>query len=264
MARGISLHVGINQVDPSFPNAPTLIGCENDARAMLQVATLHGFSFSQLLLGAEATYNRVISGISGAASTLDAGDIFLFTFAGHGSGEVDRDNDELDHQDETILLFDGLLFDDVLRLEFWPQFKAGVRILMVSDSCHSGSVATIPPNGKKSLNHSVARKVSQTTRRKHIVNRREFYQGVLIPVIGPPIQASIVLLAACLDSQNAGDGNPHGLFTQALLDALQSKKANYGELVVDIVSRLLGQQTPVLSQAGQPDPIFLAQPPFTI
>src|SRR5262245_64451441 len=99
MARGISLHVGINQVDPSFPNAPTLIGCENDARAMLEVAVLHSFSLSQILLGSEATYNRVTSRISDAASTLETGDIFLFTFAGHGSGEVDRDNDELDHQD---------------------------------------------------------------------------------------------------------------------------------------------------------------------
>jgi hypothetical protein len=41
--------------------------------------------------------------------------------------------------DETWCLFDGELLDDELH-ELWARFTRGVRVLVLSDSCHSGTV----------------------------------------------------------------------------------------------------------------------------
>ena len=47
--------------------------------------------------------------------------------------------DEADKQDETWCLYDGQLIDDELYFEL-SKFAPGVRILVLSDSCHSGTV----------------------------------------------------------------------------------------------------------------------------
>ena len=52
--------------------------------------------------------------------------------------------DEADKQDETWCLYDGQLIDDELYFEL-SRFKAGVRILVLSDSCHSGTVTRGAP-----------------------------------------------------------------------------------------------------------------------
>src|SRR5205814_2346373 len=79
-----------------------------------------------------------------AAGQLTDGDIFLFTFAGHGTQRGAEDPAETDFQDETLVLFDHILIDNVLRRELWPRFAPGVRVVMVSDSCHSGTVFMLP------------------------------------------------------------------------------------------------------------------------
>ena len=51
----------------------------------------------------------------------------------------DPDNEESDRRDETWVLYDRQLLDDEL-FALWSKFKPGVRIFVLSDSCHSGSV----------------------------------------------------------------------------------------------------------------------------
>jgi metacaspase-1 len=139
MAKGISIHVGINRVDSVlFPGAPPLQGCENDAKEMFEVAQARGF-IPEKILGESAKFETVQTAILNAAQQLQEGDVFLFTFAGHGSRRSDVDNDEADFQDETILLFDRILVDDFLRRALWSRFRPGVRIVGVADSCHSGT-----------------------------------------------------------------------------------------------------------------------------
>lgn len=259
MAKGISLHVGINQVGPDFPNAAPLFGCENDAKAMHDLATLQGFYKHALLLGQDATYDRVIHEIEAAAAELVTGDFFLFTFAGHGRGIPDDPapfGDEPDHQDETILLFDRMLIDDVMGHDLWPRFKPGVRVLVVSDSCQSGGIdedavitttdvvtttevvasvsasehvivgdlAVAVTTGVQ-VSESVAapvRTVSKETTLSHLASNHEFYEherGSIPPMVGG---ASVLLLAACQDDESTPDAHPddpdpHGAFTRALL-----------------------------------------------
>ena len=146
-ARGRSLHIGLNRVDPNaypFP-VPDLRGCENDARDMLAVASARGFTGS-MLLSPQATSAAVTEAIKLAAEELRSGDFFLLTYSGHGGQLRDLGGEEEDQLDETWVLYDRQLLDDELYA-LWGYFRAGVRILVLSDSCHSGTVSREFPGG---------------------------------------------------------------------------------------------------------------------
>ena len=70
MAQGISLHVGLNSVDPNHYAgwSGPLVACEKDARDMKGIADHRGFA-SSLLLTAAAMRGAVIDGIKQAAAT---------------------------------------------------------------------------------------------------------------------------------------------------------------------------------------------------
>lgn len=286
MATGLSLHVGVNQADNSiFPTVSGLMGPEKDAVDMGNLATSRGFT-AEVLKGAQATYYAVVGKLQSAAQALYAGDIFLFTFAGHGSAhtDVDGDGEESDNLDEAMLLFDRMMFDDDLRLNIWPSFRSGVRILMVADSCHSGTVmakivrSTLTEKCPGDVTSSIAletsfiktkrvqrRKISKDTRQEHLAMFRHFYEAITVPLLAPPISASVLLLAACGDLQTAADG-PNGAFTAALLNVIQNGgPTDYKDLINKIAVELASiSQIPVLTPGDPPDPAFISQAPFTI
>ena len=84
---------------------------------------------------------KILITIERCAGKLEKGNIFLLTYSGHGSRIQFPDTTEPDRFDETWCLFDREFFDDEI-LELLSCFKEGVRILFISDSCHSGTIAT--------------------------------------------------------------------------------------------------------------------------
>jgi peptidoglycan hydrolase-like protein with peptidoglycan-binding domain len=140
MATGRSIHIGLNHVDPSCYNGwdGALSGCINDARDMKAIADGLGYQ-SMMLTDSAATSDNVVAEIGQAASSLGNGDILLLTYSGHGGQVDDVNGDEPDALDETWVLWDRQLIDDELY-SLWSQFAPGVRIAMLSDSCHSGTV----------------------------------------------------------------------------------------------------------------------------
>jgi hypothetical protein len=142
MSQAASLHIGLNKIDASvYGTDGTLSGCQNDARAMQDIAGALGYK-TQALLDGDATAGNVVKCVSERAKTLVEGDIFLLSYAGHGSQVKDITSDEDDGLDETWVLYDRMLLDDELYT-LWSQFRAGVRILVVSDSCHS-AISGVP------------------------------------------------------------------------------------------------------------------------
>ena len=140
-SKGISVHIGLNHVDPAAYNGwdGALSGCINDATDMKCIAEQLGYS-ATLLTDSDATADNVIAAIGKAAKELGPTDILFITYSGHGGQVADVNGDEDDGQDETWVLYDRQLIDDELYA-LWAQFVAGVRIIMLSDSCHSGTMA---------------------------------------------------------------------------------------------------------------------------
>ena len=137
----LSLHIGLNSVNPEHYEgwSGPLAACEFDANDMRDLAQARGIKAS-VLLTRDATRARTLAGIRAAAKALKAGDLFFLSYSGHG-GQVEdvSGEDETDKLDETWCLFDGQLIDDELYFEL-TKFKKGVRIIVLSDSCHSGTV----------------------------------------------------------------------------------------------------------------------------
>lgn len=144
--RAVSLHIGVNSVDPAGYGgwSGPLSGCEADADTMAAIAGAEGFATNQLKT-TRATSTNVLSAISQIAMRLQAGDIFLLTYAGHGSQMPNGNSDpELDSQDETWCLYDRQLLDDEIEAAL-AAFQAGVNLVLLSDSCHSGTIYRYVP-----------------------------------------------------------------------------------------------------------------------
>lgn len=73
------------------------------------------------------------------------GDILFFQFSGHGTQEPDQPGgDEEDGKDEILVTAGSnypfaFLFDDELH-EIFTKLPSGVKLTMISDCCHSGTI----------------------------------------------------------------------------------------------------------------------------
>jgi hypothetical protein len=269
MAKGISLHIGLNRVDPGQYEGwdGVLNACEADARDMQALAKKQGFEPSTRLLTEDATAGAVSETIADAAKQLAKGDVFFLTYSGHGGQVKDTNGDEEeDRKDETWVLFDRQLVDDELY-DLWGGFKAGVRILVLSDSCHSGTVARVMPafleGGPRArlMPPSVAEKVEAAHRR--------FYRAIQDAHPGAEkakVKASVLLISGCMDNQLSMDGDKNGAFTEMLkkIWARGRFRGNYRKFRDTIVSRMPNTQTPNYYFVGQANPAFEAQTPFKI
>jgi hypothetical protein len=147
-AHGVSLHIGVDNVDPAhYGSSLTLPSCINDAREMERIAESLGYDTARLE-DSTATTANFSAFMRNVAQNLFAGDVAFVTFSGHGSQVTNLSADnETDGKDETLCFYDRMLIDDELH-SLLSEFREGVRVHVVFDSCHSGTafkmVATDP------------------------------------------------------------------------------------------------------------------------
>jgi len=278
MAKGLALTIGLNSVDPKHYGgwSGELNACEADAEDMADIAKSRKFDVKTLLTKA-ATRAKVTAEISKAASTLKAGDIFMLSYSGHGGQLPDLNSDEPDAQDETWCLYNGELIDDELYVLF-GKFGEGIRILVFSDSCHSGTViklvyyqGTTMARGSGVSSQGIRyRFMPPDVALRTYRNNRTFYDPILkkakLKETKAAVKASVLLISGCQDNQLSADGDFNGLFTAQLLQVWNNGtfKSDYREFHASIVRRMPPDQTPNYFRAGQNDPKFEAQRPFTI
>jgi len=268
MAQGISVHIGLNRVDPDQYEGwdGQLTACEADARDMAALAKKQGFKSSSLLLTKAATAEAVAAAILGAAKTLKSGDLFFLTYSGHGGQVVDTNSDEKDRMDETWVCYDRQFIDDELY-ELWGKFKAGVRILVLSDSCHSGTVLREIPafiSGGPRI-RAMPTIVALKVQKAHADLYRKI-QDEHPAAERTKVNASVLLISGCMDNQTSQDGARNGLFTGTLKNTWSGGKfkGNYRKLRDAVVSKMPPDQTPNYYFVGAVSPKFEAQEPFTV
>ncbi|HZG06498.1 MAG TPA: caspase family protein [Streptomyces sp.] len=284
MAHGMSLHIGINRVDPAKYGGwdGKLIACENDARDMEQLAREAKVEDRTVLLTADATVDNVTAELRKAARVLAAGDILFLTYSGHG-GQVPDTNgpeDEPDRLDETLVLYDREYIDDELYKEF-DGFAEGVRIFVCLDCCHSGSGIRVreiltPEAMEEQFQTSDPDQVETTSRLMPLDRQAEAYerdrelfdtiQHELNAKDARDLGATALLISACQDNQLAADGLRNGLFTGMLLEVWNGGKftGGYKAFHREILTRMPPTQSPNFFVTGRPGSRFIRQRPFTI
>jgi hypothetical protein len=293
VARAQSLHIGLNAVSPAHYGgwSGDLAACEADAEDMQAIATSQGIKPTALMTK-QATRAAVLAALRKAAKTLRRGDFFLLTYSGHGGQVADVTGEEIDRKDETWCLWDGQLIDDELYMEL-SRFVAGVRILVLSDSCHSGTVTreVVPahaPDGR-GRPRMMPPAIALRTYRDH----QAFYDGLQRDVAAEAGKAgvidpdaalaqvtvnstrltavvstfapAVILISGCQDNQTSMDGEFNGAFTGRLLQVWNNGAftGNYTQFRSAIVAGLPSTQTPNLFVLGSAA-TFLTQRPFTV
>ena len=276
--KGMALTIGLNSVSPAHYGgwSGELVACEADAQDLAEIAQSQGFSVKSLLTKA-ATRDNVKSELARAASNLRTDDILVLSYSGHGGQLPDMNNDEDDYQDETWCLYDGELVDDEIYV-LLGKFAPGVRILVFSDSCHSGTAV------KAAFYHGTAFARTSSTAPREVKYRfmppevalrtyrqnRRFYDEILkdpgLKEAPGSIKASVLLISGCQDNQFSADGAFNGLFTGNLLRVWNNGnfEGDYGLFHKLIRKVMPPDQTPNYYSVGELNPVFEAQKPFTI
>lgn len=291
--KALSLHIGLNSVNPAHYAGwdGQLKACEFDAQDMAGLAKTQGMK-PTLLLSKQATRAKVLAQLAAAAKALKAGDLFFLSFSGHGGQVPDAEGDENDGLDETWCLYDAQLLDDELYLAF-AQFAAGVRILLLSDSCHSGTVAkTGPPSAFQSDTGPRARAMPPPIADRVYRQHKAFYDQLQrettkaaggrslepdealahvavsgrVSTLNAKLKAAVLLISGCQDNQSSYDGPHNGAFTEALLAVWNGGKfkGNHSQLHLRTRQRLPARQSPNLFTLGRGIKAFIAQRPFTL
>jgi hypothetical protein len=284
MAKGLALNIGLNSVDPNHYQgwSGPLNACEADATDMAGIAKASGFQ-AKVLLTKKATRGSVFKALKDAAGKLQAGDIFVLSYSGHGGQLPDLNNDEeTDAQDETWCLYNGELVDDEIY-QALSRFAKGVRILVFSDSCHSGTVTkaiyyasafhpgqALSPAGVGRASPPVRYRamppeVALRTYRANKVDYDKILKSVKADVAGN-VKASVVLISGCQDNQLSADGDFNGLFTANLIRVWNGGKfkGGYRKFHKNIAKLMPPDQTPNFFTVGNTSKGFEAQKPFTV
>lgn len=266
MAKAQALLFGVNEVDPAgYDNKwdGKLSFCEKDATLVANFVEQRGFE-TTLLLTSQVTKQRMIDETSKAAATLEQGDLFLFYFSGHGNTTADITGDEIGRtnmRDETLCVYDNQILDDELYT-LWQNFKPGVRILVLTDACHSGAVL------RGSEDHLVSKAVPERTSK--IIKRKDKDKYMKMRNELPeakPLQCSIIHLAGCREDQLSYENKrmKHGQFTGFMLATIEAGNlGSYKKLFDAMNAAMPDNQKPVMNKLGVEQEKFNTEPAFSI
>ena len=232
MASKFALCIGIN----NYPGTNSdLAGCVNDANDWTALLTSLGF-ITKKLLDRQATKATILSEMTNIVSQAQKGDSIVFQYSGHGTFIPDEDGDEADQTDECLCPYDlrtkGVITDDQL-FQLFNKKATGVRLVMISDSCHSGTVSRFVPTTSSS---SARGRKEEKTKVKFLppasfLSARELAKLGISRAVrssSPPGRYGGLLMSGCQDVEYSYDayfqGRPNGAFTYAAIKTFTKLK----------------------------------------
>jgi len=234
-----ALCIGINNYPGTHMD---LQGCVNDANDWADCLGARGFGVSKLL-DDQATKAAMVAALSNLISKASKNDSLVITFSGHGSYQPDTDGDEADGLDEALCPYDlqtkgAALTDDEIKTLFAAR-KPGVRLVLIADSCHSGTVTRAAKAEPGSDTRPRFMPMGNWLPSKDLPKNRagKLAATVLAPAGASPLQGAYsrllgdLLLSGCKEGPNNFsydariNGRYNGAFTYYALKALKTLKA---------------------------------------
>lgn len=247
--------IGINYKGTEFE----LNGCLNDAKDWSAFFTKGGFGVAQLL-EANATRAAIISSADNLVTSLKPGEVGALTYSGHGTWLPDRSGDEPDGRDEALVPYDcgddgrNLVIDDELG-KIFGKLKAGAVLVLLTDSCHSGTAFRFFGNG-------ASKRRVRFLPPSHFLKDTDLYHKMERAFGQPPKRANsplpgVIHFSGCRDNEYSADadigGKFSGAFTHYALMAFKqvlARKGSYYEVFKQIRQYLPSwdfQQTPLFN-----------------
>mmetsp|Transcript_99558 Transcript_99558/g.285983 ORF Transcript_99558/g.285983 Transcript_99558/m.285983 type:complete len:357 (-) Transcript_99558:105-1175(-) len=182
------VHMLIMALD--YKNTASPLTCSMDGRNMQILARACGVQDCVAMYDTQCTKDNVFRAIEEVGGRCGADDYFVVYYSGHGTNVEDEDGDETDGEDEAFCFVDPMgrisrdtfMTDDEFAEAVINATDNGVRIVILTDCCHSGTIADLD---------------------KDEWGQRE-----------------VVSIAGCLDSQTSGDMGRGGIFTHSMLLAI--------------------------------------------
>lgn len=249
-----ALCIGIND----YPGtANDLSGCVNDANDWAQVFQAKGYTVKKLLNKA-ANGSAIRNAIASLVGKAVKGDRVLIQYSGHGSYVPDENGDEPDGTDECLCPWDIMTKGPITDDELFDLFNAkatGVQIVMISDSCHSGTVTKFMPvaTPASTAGKNAPRRLVRFLPPSVFLSKKESMKlGIsrAIRASNPPGRYASLLMAGCQDTEYSYDacfqGRSNGAFTYVALKALKSlsSAATFSQWFKAIRKVLPSQQYP--------------------
>jgi hypothetical protein len=248
-----ALLIGIDD----YPKLNKLEGCVNDVELMHNILW-ERFAFPPenltLLRNAQATRDAILSALDALVESTNRNDIIVIHYAGHGSQMTDREGDEPDGMDETIMPYDsegrwGInrdITDDEIHLRLIQLGEKTPHITLIFDSCHSGTITRDTFGARSRSMDSDTRLVSQLPPSPI---PKELWSG--LRGSGPSGWAHLsdryLLIAGCRDEETSFEYRPpegngkvtHGAMTYFLCRELG--RATSGTSYRDVFERMASQ-----------------------
>ena len=143
--------IGIDKY-PNLARRYQLSGCVNDAELMADILQRsYGFSPERIVLLRDEYAHRdnVLKALDALGERVQEDDIVVVHYSGHGSQMTDRENDESDGLDETIVPYDSGrgsrenrdITDDEIYFRLLPLARKTPYVTLIFDCCHSGTIS---------------------------------------------------------------------------------------------------------------------------
>ena len=205
----VALLFAINAYGTGNNTGNNLRGCINDVNLAEEKLLPEDFQIRKFL-DSKVTRKRILMEIEYVLLHSRRGDIIYIHYSGHGTLVKDYNGDEVSGYDQAWYVYDGLLVDDQLHAVL-SKVPEGVIVVLVIDSCHSGS----------------------STRNNQYYAKYRFIDpgfeiDFTLPVRNQVLTGSNwITLAGCRDDQTAADvyiesiAKYHGIFSYYALNTLR-------------------------------------------
>jgi hypothetical protein len=212
-----SLLIGCNYIGSPYE----LRGCINDVNNLKTILTSKfNFNTPSILTdntNTKPTKTNILNNFKQLLVNSKSGDILFFCFSGHGSQTYDYSGDEKDSLDELIVSKDlGYVTDDEFNNLLVNYMKDNVKLFVLFDSCHSGSMMDLKYQYLDSSN----------------------LDNVTINTNTRNIKGTVVMISGCMDIQTSADAyinnKSQGAMTWSFINSITTKQ----QTIINIVKNM--------------------------
>ena len=220
-----ALLVGINYLNTPY----ALSGCIDDTNRMKDLLSLHGFNDFKILTdltSVKPSKTNILNELKNLIVNAKSGDVLFFYYSGHGSYTYDRNGDERDGRDETLVSSDlQSVLDDEIKSILQNHLSREITIIGMFDSCHSGTILDLKYNYLDSDNYdkySENNKVSECN-------------------------GNVIMISGCMDSQTSAEAlienKAQGALTWSFINCLnKTPNCSWRELLKNMRDSLKTNQ----------------------